>query len=87
MHLQNISKQETVQICNKDKICLELYINPSRCQTTYNSMPPPMDEVQIAKERAQEIAARLINNSNSGAGNTLEADHPRPPAATNAISI
>ncbi|XP_057871465.2 uncharacterized protein LOC131077889 [Cryptomeria japonica] len=57
-------------------------INPIRCQTTYNSMPPPMDEVQIAKERAQEIVARLINNSNNGDSNALEADHPRPLAAT-----
>ncbi|KAI3692596.1 hypothetical protein L6452_32415 [Arctium lappa] len=30
---------------------------------SYNSVPPPMDEIQLAKQRAQEIAARLFNNA------------------------
>ncbi|KAJ9537397.1 hypothetical protein OSB04_030130 [Centaurea solstitialis] len=30
---------------------------------SYNSVPPPMDEIQIAKQKAQEIAARLFNNA------------------------
>eukprot|EP01018_Ginkgo_biloba_P013854 Gb_04922 [translate_table: standard] len=30
---------------------------------SYNSVPPPLDEVQIAKQRAQEIVARLVNNA------------------------
>ncbi|KAF6138190.1 hypothetical protein GIB67_011030 [Kingdonia uniflora] len=39
--------------------------NPS----SYNNVPPPMDEIQIAKQRAQEIAARIFNNA--------EAKRPR----------
>ncbi|PWA76163.1 K Homology domain-containing protein [Artemisia annua] len=31
---------------------------------SYNNVPPPiMDEIQIAKQKAQEIAARLVNSS------------------------
>ncbi|XP_057477639.1 uncharacterized protein LOC130765276 [Actinidia eriantha] len=36
---------------------------------SYNSVPPPVDEIQLAKQRAQEIAARLFN--------TAEAKRPR----------
>lgn len=36
----------------------------------YNNVPPPLDEIQMAKQKAQEIAARLL----SGAG----ADIKRP---------
>ncbi|XP_052210972.1 uncharacterized protein LOC127813897 [Diospyros lotus] len=36
---------------------------------SYNSVPPPPDEIQLAKQRAQEIAARLFNNA--------EAKRPR----------
>ncbi|XP_043722537.1 far upstream element-binding protein 1-like [Telopea speciosissima] len=35
----------------------------------YNNVPPPVDEIQLAKQRAQEIAARLFNNA--------EAKRPR----------
>ena len=37
---------------------------------SYNSVPPPVDEIQMAKQKAQEIAARIM----SGAG----ADIKRP---------
>lgn len=46
--------------------------------SSYNSVPPPMDDFQLAKQKAQEIAARLLNsaeakkprvdNNGSGAG-------------------
>ncbi|XP_068652551.1 uncharacterized protein [Aristolochia californica] len=36
---------------------------------SYNSVPPPADEIQLAKQRAQEIAARLFNSA--------EAKRPR----------
>uniref|UniRef100_A0A5B6ZHN7 K Homology domain-containing protein n=2 Tax=Davidia involucrata TaxID=16924 RepID=A0A5B6ZHN7_DAVIN len=36
---------------------------------SYNSVPPPVDEIQLAKQRAQEIAARIFNN--------VEAKRPR----------
>ncbi|KAK9102210.1 hypothetical protein Sjap_019464 [Stephania japonica] len=36
---------------------------------SYNNVPPPMDEIQLAKQRAQEIAARLFSNA--------EAKRPR----------
>ncbi|GMG99101.1 hypothetical protein Nepgr_000941 [Nepenthes gracilis] len=32
---------------------------------SYNSVPPPVDEIQLAKQRAQEIAARLISDAES----------------------
>lgn len=41
----------------------------SQTQPSYNSVPPPADEIQLAKQRAQEIAARLFNNA--------EAKRPR----------
>lgn len=44
--------------------------------SSYNSVPPPMDDFQLAKQKAQEIAARLLNSAeakkprvdNNGAG-------------------
>ncbi|KAF2590274.1 hypothetical protein F2Q70_00041314 [Brassica cretica] len=42
---------------------------PSPSPDPYNSVPPPMDEIQIAKQKAQEIAARLLNSA--------EAKRPR----------
>ncbi|KAL6985514.1 hypothetical protein U1Q18_018890 [Sarracenia purpurea var. burkii] len=36
---------------------------------SYNSVPPPVDDFQLAKQRAQEIAARLFNSA--------EAKRPR----------
>ncbi|KAI3468141.1 hypothetical protein Pfo_024804 [Paulownia fortunei] len=30
---------------------------------SYNSVPPPMNEIELAKQKAQEIAARLLNNA------------------------
>ncbi|XP_022861903.1 far upstream element-binding protein 1-like isoform X1 [Olea europaea var. sylvestris] len=30
---------------------------------SYNSVPPPMNEIELAKQKAQEIAARLLNSS------------------------
>ncbi|XP_010546505.1 PREDICTED: far upstream element-binding protein 1-like [Tarenaya hassleriana] len=32
---------------------------------SYNSVPPPMDEIQMAKQKAQEIAARLLNSADA----------------------
>ncbi|XP_077209780.1 uncharacterized protein LOC143845355 isoform X2 [Tasmannia lanceolata] len=37
--------------------------------SSYNNVPPPSDEIQLAKQRAQEIAARLFSNA--------EAKRPR----------
>ncbi|KAL8054369.1 hypothetical protein ABFX02_05G133100 [Erythranthe guttata] len=31
--------------------------------SAYNNVPPPMNEIELAKQKAQEIAARLLNNS------------------------
>ncbi|KAK9072064.1 hypothetical protein SSX86_008496 [Deinandra increscens subsp. villosa] len=31
--------------------------------SAYNSVPPPVDEIELAKQRAQEIAARIFNNA------------------------
>uniref|UniRef100_A0A1J3JUL0 Far upstream element-binding protein 1 n=1 Tax=Noccaea caerulescens TaxID=107243 RepID=A0A1J3JUL0_NOCCA len=33
--------------------------------SSYNSVPPPMDEIQMAKQKAQEIAARLLNSADA----------------------
>ncbi|KAL3818966.1 hypothetical protein ACJIZ3_004871 [Penstemon smallii] len=30
--------------------------------SSYNSVPPPMSEIELAKQKAQEIAARLLSN-------------------------
>ncbi|KAG6492407.1 hypothetical protein ZIOFF_047370 [Zingiber officinale] len=38
-------------------------------QQSYNSVPPPLDGIQLAKQRAQEIAARLFSDA--------EAKRPR----------
>ncbi|KAI3690661.1 hypothetical protein L2E82_48845 [Cichorium intybus] len=38
-------------------------LSPPGSAPSYNSVPPPMDEIQLAKQRAQEIAARLFNNA------------------------
>lgn len=36
---------------------------------SYNNVPPPVDEIQLAKQRAQEIAARIFSSA--------EAKRPR----------
>lgn len=42
---------------------------PAGGAPSYNSVPPPPDEIQLAKQRAQEIAARIFN--------AAEAKRPR----------
>ncbi|RVX17708.1 Far upstream element-binding protein 2 [Vitis vinifera] len=37
----------------------------SHAPPSYNSVPPPADEIQLAKQRAQEIAARLFSNASN----------------------
>lgn len=50
---------------------------------SYTSVPPPVDDIQLAKQRAQEIAARLFNNASGGiaaaggGGGGLDAKRPR----------
>lgn len=53
--------------------------SPDSAPASYNSVPPPVDEIQVAKQRAQEIAARLFNNASAGAGaaGALDAKRPR----------
>lgn len=31
--------------------------------SSYNSVPPPMNEIELAKQKAQEIAARLLSTA------------------------
>ena len=52
---------------------------PDFAPQSYNSVPPPVDEIQLAKQRAQEIVAHLFNNASGGGGATvpLDAKHPR----------
>lgn len=54
--------------------------SPDSVPTSYSSVPPPVDDIQLAKQRAQEIAARLYNNASSGvapAAAGLETKRPR----------
>ncbi|KAF5468067.1 hypothetical protein F2P56_012249 [Juglans regia] len=45
---------------------------------SYNSVPPPVDGLTLAKQRAQEVAARLFNNSGAAAGaGALDAKRPK----------
>ncbi|KAJ9555796.1 hypothetical protein OSB04_010410 [Centaurea solstitialis] len=37
--------------------------SPDSSAPAYNTVPPPVDEIELAKQRAQEIAARLFNNA------------------------
>ncbi|EEF45804.1 nucleic acid binding protein, putative [Ricinus communis] len=48
---------------------------------TYNSVPPPVDEIQMAKQKAQEIAARLLSGAAGGGG-----DIKRPRVDNNGAS-
>ncbi|CAH9126610.1 unnamed protein product [Cuscuta epithymum] len=53
--------------------------------SAYNNVPPPMDDFQLAKQRAQEIAARLLINTdpkkprvdNGGAAGPYETREPQ----------
>ncbi|KAK4354802.1 hypothetical protein RND71_026996 [Anisodus tanguticus] len=36
---------------------------PQTTPSSYNNVPPPMDDFQLAKQKAQEIAARLLNSA------------------------
>jgi far upstream element-binding protein len=45
---------------------------------SYNNVPPPVDGLTLAKQRAQEVAARLFNNSGAGAGaGILDVKRPK----------
>uniref|UniRef100_A0A0C9S5Q8 TSA: Wollemia nobilis Ref_Wollemi_Transcript_18672_3067 transcribed RNA sequence n=1 Tax=Wollemia nobilis TaxID=56998 RepID=A0A0C9S5Q8_9CONI len=59
-------------------------VGETKAPPSYNSVPPPMDEVQMAKQRAQEIVARLVSGANAGANaigaannSVSEAKRPR----------
>lgn len=52
--------------------------SPDSAPPSYNNVPPPVDEIQQAKQRAQEIAARLFNNASGAAGATGALDAKRP---------
>ncbi|KAL9661137.1 hypothetical protein QQ045_025959 [Rhodiola kirilowii] len=39
---------------------------PAAPPASYSNVPPPVDEIQLAKQRAQEIAARLFNAASTG---------------------
>lgn len=52
--------------------------SPDSAPPSYSNVPPPVDDIQVAKQRAQEIAARLFNNASGGvAAGGLEAKRPR----------
>lgn len=52
--------------------------SPDSVPTSYSSVPPPAEDIQLAKQRAQEIAARLFNNASSGAAaGGLDTKRPR----------
>ncbi|XP_058074050.1 uncharacterized protein LOC131222849 [Magnolia sinica] len=69
---------------------------------SYNTVPPPTDEIQAAKQRAQEIAARLFNSAEAkrprlenggsedsndkGFGSVLADLSQKPPGQQNAYS-
>ncbi|KAH0969489.1 hypothetical protein GBA52_028670 [Prunus armeniaca] len=40
--------------------------SPDSAPPSYSNVPPPVDDIQVAKQRAQEIAARLFNNASGG---------------------
>ncbi|KAI4316545.1 hypothetical protein L6164_024520 [Bauhinia variegata] len=40
---------------------------------SYNSVPPPASGIELAKQRAQEVAARLLNNYGGGGSGGLDA--------------
>ncbi|KAG7941276.1 hypothetical protein I3843_16G031400 [Carya illinoinensis] len=45
---------------------------------SYNNVPPPVDGLTLAKQRAQEVAARLFNNSGAAAvAGALDAKRPK----------
>lgn len=54
--------------------------SPDSVPTSYSSVPQPVEDIQLAKQRAQEIAARLFNNASSGAAAAAAAglDTKRP---------
>ncbi|KAM1012632.1 hypothetical protein ACFX2C_042863 [Malus domestica] len=39
--------------------------SPDSVPTSYSSVPPPMEDFQLAKQKAQEIAARLLNGGDA----------------------
>lgn len=43
------------------------FSSPDSVPAPYSSVLLPTDEIEIAKQRAQEIAARLVNNASAGA--------------------
>ena len=43
---------------------------------SYNSVPPPPSGIELAKQRAQEVAARLLNNVSGGPGG-FDAKRPK----------
>ncbi|KAL6536237.1 hypothetical protein OROGR_012809 [Orobanche gracilis] len=67
---------------------------PEHQTPLYNSVPPPMSEIEIAKQKAQEIAARLLSNSDplkrarfdNGGGGFDSSDYSTPMPAGLSLS-
>eukprot|EP01018_Ginkgo_biloba_P024934 Gb_31122 [translate_table: standard] len=51
-------------------------------KVAYNSVPPPMDEVQLAKQRVQEIVARLVSNADAKRPHLDDDANERPAGLT-----
>lgn len=53
------------------------FSSPDSAPPSYNSVPPPLDGIEMAKQRAQEIAARLTLSAASAANAASEPKRPR----------
>lgn len=68
---------------------------PTDSAPSYNNVPPPMDEISLAKQKAQEIAARIFNlaeskrpkfdNGGSGWDSNDNKDYSSTPTGKNLI--
>ncbi|XP_006355327.1 far upstream element-binding protein 2 [Solanum tuberosum] len=59
----NKRKYEEEQTISRKPTGFSAPISSQSPDASYNTVPPPMDDFQLAKQKAQEIAARLLNTA------------------------
>ncbi|KAL3330288.1 hypothetical protein AABB24_034237 [Solanum stoloniferum] len=87
----NKRKYEEEQTISRKPTGFSAPISSQSPDASYNTIPPPMDDFQLAKQKAQEIAARLLNTAepkkarvDNGAGfDSVEHKPIVNPAVTN----
>lgn len=60
---------------------------PAAAPVTYNNVPPPMSEFELAKQRAEQIAARLVGSEGKRPRTEENLEEHNGPARSNGSDL